>query len=83
VSGDFNFKRAGRIAGGVSLIAVGIPMLALPGPGLITILGGVTLLSSEFEWARGLRDWSREKAAFLRKSEEERPSESDDGDQTG
>jgi hypothetical protein len=88
MSDGFNIKKVGRIAGGVGLIAVGIPLLALPGPGIITILGGVALLSSEFAWAHGVTEWAKEKAAFLKKEEEKkeegRPvSESESDDQIG
>ena len=50
--------RASRVVGGLALIAVGV-VLALPGvpgPGLLCVFGGVTVLSGEFEWARRLRD---------------------------
>ena len=50
--------RASRIVVGVVLIVVGI-ILALPfvpGPGLLFVFGGPTVLSGEFEWARRLRD---------------------------
>ena len=53
--------RAGRVAVGVTLVAVGI-VLALPGvpgPGLPIVFGGLTVLSSEFHWARRLRDEMR------------------------
>jgi uncharacterized protein (TIGR02611 family) len=39
------------IAGGV-VIAAGIAMLALPGPGIVTILLGLAILSQEFERPR-------------------------------
>lgn len=47
-------------AGGVT-IAVGIVMLPLPGPGTLVILGGLTMLGSEFPRARRLADegWHR------------------------
>jgi len=53
--------RATRIAGGLALVAIGV-VLALPGvpgPGLLCVFGGVTVLSGEFEWARRLRDRMR------------------------
>jgi uncharacterized protein (TIGR02611 family) len=50
------FTRLGRrigiaIAGGVVIIA-GVAMLALPGPGIVTILLGLAILSQEFERPR-------------------------------
>jgi len=53
--------RAGRVAVGMGLVAVGL-VLALPGvpgPGLLVVFGGLTVLSNEFEWARRLRDQMR------------------------
>src|SRR5437016_206991 len=50
--------RASRIVLGLALVGVGL-VLALPlvpGPGLLVILVGLTVLSAEFEWARRLRD---------------------------
>ena len=37
---------------GVALVLVGIPLLPLPGPGLLVILLGLFVLSWEFEWAK-------------------------------
>ena len=51
--------RASRVVLGIALVVVGI-VLALPlvpGPGLVVVLLGLTVLSAEFEWARRLRDW--------------------------
>jgi len=53
--------RGGRIIGGGLLVLIGI-VLALPGvpgPGLLVVFGGLTVLGAEFEWARRLRDWMR------------------------
>ena len=48
--------RAGvAVVGGVVVLA-GVVMLVLPGPGLLTIAAGFTLLALEFEAARDLRD---------------------------
>ena len=33
-------------------------MLFIPGPGIPFVIGGLTLLSYEFEWARRLREWA-------------------------
>lgn len=37
---------------GTALVGVGIALLALPGPGLLVILAGLTVLSWEFKWAK-------------------------------
>lgn len=48
---------------GVIIILAGIAMLALPGPGWLTIFVGLTLLGSEYHWARRLLTWLRKKLA--------------------
>ena len=61
--------RAGRVALGMSLVAVGV-VLALPGvpgPGLPIVFGGLTMLSSEFHWARRLRDEMRRTVTRFRR----------------
>lgn len=37
---------------GATVILLGIAMLVLPGPGLVTMLIGLTILAAEFAWAR-------------------------------
>jgi uncharacterized protein (TIGR02611 family) len=51
-------------AGGVLLIA-GIAMLALPGPGWLTIAAGLAILATEFAWARRLLDRLKDGASWL------------------
>jgi uncharacterized protein (TIGR02611 family) len=46
-------KLAVLIVGGGLLLA-GVVMLALPGPGLLVILTGLTILGTHFVWARKL-----------------------------
>lgn len=41
---------------GFALITVGVVMLVTPGPGLLLIVAGLTILSFEFEWAESLRE---------------------------
>jgi uncharacterized protein (TIGR02611 family) len=48
--------RVVKVVGGFALLAVGVVMLVTPGPGILAIAGGIGLLSTEFEWARRLRD---------------------------
>ena len=54
--------RASRIVIGVALVLVGVVLSLpfVPGPGLLFVFGGLTVLGSEFEWARRLQDRMRE-----------------------
>lgn len=54
-------KRLIKIVIGFTLLAIGVAMLVLPGPGIVTIMLGLALLSAEFVWARRLLE--RMKAA--------------------
>jgi uncharacterized protein (TIGR02611 family) len=49
-------RRFSRIAGGFTLLLIGIVMLVTPGPGWLVILLGLGLLAAEFVWARRLMD---------------------------
>jgi uncharacterized protein (TIGR02611 family) len=46
---------------GVAIIALGIVLLPLPGPGWLVIFGGLFVLSTEFEWAERLLHYARDK----------------------
>lgn len=49
------YRAARRIAItviGATVVVLGIAMLVLPGPGLLTIVGGLAILSLEFAFAR-------------------------------
>jgi uncharacterized protein (TIGR02611 family) len=47
-------KRLVVLVVGATVVLIGIVMLALPGPGLLTITLGLAVLASEFVWARRL-----------------------------
>jgi uncharacterized protein (TIGR02611 family) len=60
-SGFMRGTRIGRIVrrvavtlAGLAVIAVGIVLLPLPGPGWLVIFGGLGILGTEYEWARRL-----------------------------
>jgi len=55
-------RRAAIVVGGFLLLAVGLALLVLPGPGMVVIVAGLGLLSLEFEWARRLRLYALERA---------------------
>jgi len=41
---------------GFTVLAIGVAMLALPGPGWLTIAVGLAILAGEYVWARRLLD---------------------------
>lgn len=54
--------RATRIVIGIVLIVLGalLSLPLVPGPGLLLVFGGLTVLSSEFEWARRWKNYLHE-----------------------
>lgn len=48
--------RVARVVGGFILILAGMVMLVTPGPGVLTILGGLALIGQEFAWAQRIVD---------------------------
>ena len=58
---------------GFALLIAGTAMLALPGPGLLTIAAGLALLAREFHWARRLLDWLKTTASEVRDKVRGRP----------
>ncbi len=49
-----NARRVVVAVVGATIVALGALMLLLPGPGLLTIFVGLTVLAAEFAWARRL-----------------------------
>lgn len=49
---------------GGTVVLLGVIMLALPGPGLAVIAGGVAILATEFLWAR--RVWRKAKGTVAK-----------------
>jgi len=54
-----------KITGGFTLIGFGVVMLVTPGPGWVAIGLGLTLLATEYGWARHWRDRLRDEGAKL------------------
>lgn len=59
-------KRSGkRIAvtiAGFTVLIVGVALLALPGPGILVIIGGLAILATEYVWAQRLLTKAKERA---------------------
>lgn len=51
--------RISRIGAGMALVLLGLFLLVLPGPGILTIAGGLAILATDFAWARNLLDWMK------------------------
>jgi uncharacterized protein (TIGR02611 family) len=66
-------RRIARIVVGFALLGVGIVLLALPGPGALTIALGLGILAAEFAWARRLLDRFKSGAARLTKGRWPKP----------
>ena len=46
------FRRTGSEVLGWVLVAVGLALLVLPGPGMLALVAGIALLAPHYEWAR-------------------------------
>jgi uncharacterized protein (TIGR02611 family) len=50
-------RKVGIAVGGSTVLLVGVVMIVLPGPAVLVIPLGLTILSKEFPWARRLMFW--------------------------
>ncbi len=66
-------KRYAKIAGGFTVLTAGVVMLALPGPGWLTIVIGLGILATEYVWARKALDQLKQTGRILRRSPRARP----------
>jgi hypothetical protein len=58
-----NAKRMAVAVAGGAVVAAGVAMLVLPGPGLLVIVAGLAILATEFAWAERALDTAKRKAA--------------------
>jgi len=66
-------KRLIKIAFALTLLLVGVALLALPGPGILVITVALAVLSGEFIWARRLLDQMKQSARRARDAISRRP----------
>jgi uncharacterized protein (TIGR02611 family) len=57
-----NGKRIAVTVAGVVLLLLGLAMMVLPGPGLLFIIFGFAVLSTEYVWAQRMLNLTKEKA---------------------
>lgn len=65
-------KRWIKIVIGMTILALGIALIVLPGPAIIVIPLGLAILATELVWARQLLHKVKEKMPFKNKEEEEK-----------
>jgi uncharacterized protein (TIGR02611 family) len=66
-------KRVVKVLIGFTLLALGIVMIATPGPGWLTIMLALGILAAEFVWARRLLDRLKEQGVRIRDTVMPRP----------
>ena len=57
-----NGKRIAVLVLGLALVAGGLAMLVLPGPGILVVIAGFAVLATEFVWAERLLDKAKHEA---------------------
>ena len=57
--------RGGRLALGWTLLVLGVAALVLPGPGLLLVAAGLSVLSQQYDWARRRVDPIKDRAFDL------------------
>ena len=65
-------RRGGVFLVGMTLLIAGAAMLVLPGPGIAVILLGLVVLSAEFQWAKRVLAWFRERFTDLKHQDQSR-----------
>jgi len=57
-----NGKRIAVTVAGLVLLAAGLAMIVLPGPGVLVIIAGLAVLATEYVWAQRMLNYTKEKA---------------------
>lgn len=57
-----NGKRIAVTVVGFALIAIGLVLLVLPGPGILVVLAGLAVLATQYAWARSALDQVKRRA---------------------
>jgi uncharacterized protein (TIGR02611 family) len=57
-----NSKRIAVSVAGLLLLAIGLAMLVLPGPGLLLIIAGLAVLATEYVWAQRTLNFAKQRA---------------------
>ena len=60
--------QAGVFVIGLAVVAGGVLLLPLPGPGWVVIFGGMAIWATEFVWAQKVLHWAKSRAAAAAKA---------------
>lgn len=60
--------RVGIFVVGLAVVAGGVVLLPLPGPGWVVIFGGMAVWGTEFVWAQKVLRWTRRKVTDFAKA---------------
>lgn len=61
-------KKGGVFLLGVIVLVAGLILLVIPGPGLLVIIAGLLILSTEFDWAKRYLHQARQKLKEVKDS---------------
>jgi len=68
-----NARRIWVTVAGFGLVALGLVLLVLPGPGVLLLIAGLALLASEYVWAQRALNYARRTAAAAKDRALRRP----------
>jgi uncharacterized protein (TIGR02611 family) len=77
-----NGRRIAVTVAGLVLLAAGLAMMVLPGPGIVVIIAGLAVLATEYVWAQRMLNYAKDKAGqaknrMLRRSAQGPPTPAD------
>jgi len=80
-----NGRRLAVSVAGLVLLALGLVMMVLPGPGILFILAGLAVLATEYVWAQRMLNFAKAKAEQAKNAVMRKKSEGNDqgGSDTG
>jgi uncharacterized protein (TIGR02611 family) len=58
-------RRGLVLVAGLAVLLAGVAMLVLPGPGVLVMFAGLSLLATEFTWAARLLRWAKTRGTQL------------------
>jgi uncharacterized protein (TIGR02611 family) len=54
-------RRLAMTIGGIAILLLGIVLLFVPGPGILVVLLGLSIMAREYDWAQDILHWARDR----------------------